>query len=163
MDYDVEVSKLVSPGKLCVLASRPGVGKSSLARKVAMLVSNDSKVLIIDLDDNKVEEEILENTNITYNRSLSDVDEIVNNIKNNDYTLVVIDYIQLLTSVKANLTKLKNISERKNICILAISQLPHSFNFGNITENEFIVDMQLFSDSIVILSKQGGIQNLTIV
>lgn len=163
MNYDTEIRKIVFPGKVCVLASRPGEGKSSLARKVAMIISKDSKVLIIDLDGNNTEKEVIENSNITYNNSLNNVDEIVDSIKNNDYSLVVIDYIQLLTSKQADLTKLKSISKMKNVCILAISQLPFSFNFNNILENQFVVNTKLYADLIAILRNHDNKPNLTIV
>lgn len=154
-------------GQLGIVAARPGVGKSSLARLIAIVVSNKHRVIfnsnemsmaevslstmssILRIDSGRVqrqqltenEKDRIKNSSKVFDLRLSEYTtprEIEKHIRANNASsekkiaLVVVDYIQLLSSgektsnrteeVSKITRQLKVIAQKYNVLIIALSQ-----------------------------------------
>jgi len=103
-------------GELSLLASRPGVGKTSLALNLCRyLEEQGNKVLYIHLD-----------------KKIMNLDTVRSIVSQTDADVVIMDYLELIPDFFDNrkflFSTLRDLASTKNICLIALSQLPKTFS-----------------------------------
>lgn len=103
-------------GELSLLASRPGVGKTSLALNLSLhLEKQGNKILYIQLE-----------------KKMMNLDSVRSIISQTDADVVIIDYIELIPDYFDNrkflFSILRDLALSKNICLIALSQLPKTYS-----------------------------------
>ena len=101
-EMDIIFGGGIVPGSVTLLAGQPGIGKSTLLLQISNLISKHNKTLYISGEESahqvslrakrlgvKSENLKIANTNST--------DQIVEEINNGDYKLVIVDSIQTIT------------------------------------------------------------------
>ena len=113
--------------KITLIASRPGVGKSSLAYEILKKESKNKKGFFISLENKK--DNILkiignEYNEIVFSDKLS-MDDIINFIQNNKMDFIIIDYLQLFLSPLSikGLIYFINSVKKYNIHLYLITQI----------------------------------------
>lgn len=120
--------------ELITIASRPSMGKSTLALNIINNVSKEvkDKILYFNLETSKERlKEVISSDNIeiidTPNISIEDIKSKCEEISKNGLALVVIDYLQLIhTTINDNsyiIRTLKLLANELNIPIIILSQL----------------------------------------
>ena len=134
-----ELDKIIdglNAGELITIAGRPAVGKSSFVISIINNLSKQisKKILYFNLDSSK--ENIIDCTNVEIINDVSNIEDIENMI-NEKYkqgiSLVVIDYLQLITTLNGYPIEteekfytsrvLKTLALNLNIPIIVVSQL----------------------------------------
>jgi len=176
----------LAKSSISVFASRPAMGKSSLAFKIASNVLKDNKnVLYISLENTEenIAKKILsqnKNTpnNIPYNLNLicpmhdtnfNNIYELVSLIPSLD--LIIIDYYQLIDETNFNeelvISKLKELANKLNTHIMILSTLPRNIE-TRINKRPVLTDLikhhKLVEESnlICFLYKNNNIVELNI-
>lgn len=144
MDKDIAI---YNKQAFVIIASRPGMGKTSLALDIARHLAKRSnkKILIISLDMSKeqvmarlqkAENMPAEFGNILIDdqplRSVKDIEELCQNTEN--LGAVIIDYLQLLiddrqTQEKSSIRKLKQMTGNLDIPVICTCQTPRACDF----------------------------------
>jgi replicative DNA helicase len=175
-NFDIEnfyMENLNNNSKLILIASRPGVGKTSFAfNLIVEALKNNKKILINSLEMNGVEifKKLDTDKNNYYllNQNdaeiiLSEIEKVIN--KNSDVSLIVIDYLQLLDfsdiDIETFVKNLKLIALKHNISILILSQLDREVEKreNKIPQQEDIRELKNLSDYIdlyVFLYKENN-------
>lgn len=175
-NFDIEnfyMENLNNNSKLILIASRPGVGKTSFAfNLIVEALKNNKKILINSLEMNGVEifKKLDTDKNNYYllNQNdaeiiLSEIEKVIN--KNSDVSLIVIDYLQLLDfsdiDIETFVKNLKLIALKHNISILILSQLDKKVEKreNKIPQQEDIRELKNLSDYIdlyVFLYKENN-------
>lgn len=175
-NFDIEnfyMENLNNNSKLILIASRPGVGKTSFAfNLIVEALKNNKKILINSLEMNGVEifKKLDTDKNNYYllNQNdaeiiLSEIEKVIN--KNSDVSLIVIDYLQLLDfsdiDIETFAKNLKLIALKHNISILILSQLDKKVEKreNKIPQQEDIRELKNLSDYIdlyVFLYKENN-------
>jgi len=148
----------IVPGSVTLLAGQPGIGKSTLLMQISNLVSKNNPVLYISGEESshqvslradrlgvKSENLRIANTNST--------DQIVEEISNGEYKLVVVDSIQtiscddILTSpgsisqITNSANLLINVAKAKNCSIILVGHVTKEGNIAGPKVLEHIVDV----------------------
>lgn len=125
-------------GTILCIASRPGLGKTTLAINIANDIAkkSDKPILYFSLESSKEQlEKRFINDNIkaiTEILTIDDIDSISEkyNKMNNGLSLIVIDYLQLIQRIPEEeennleiIRRLKHISVKLNVPIILVSQL----------------------------------------
>lgn len=131
-------------GELTCIASRPGIGKTTLSIDIVNNISKqtDNKILFISLENSKEQlEKRIESDKveiITNKISITDIEDTCRDLNNtyNCLSLIVIDYLQLIepkVSIKGKLRAkvdtiktLKQLAVELNVPIIITSQLPRT-------------------------------------
>lgn len=131
-------------GELVCIASRPGVGKTTLSIDIVNNVSKqtDNKILFVSLESSKEYlEKRIKNNNvelITDKLFINDIEDTCRRLsyKHHNLSLIVIDYLQLIKTKirrkdllreKIDIVKaLKQLSIELNVTIIITSQLPRT-------------------------------------
>ncbi len=146
--------------ELITIASRPGIGKSTLLLNIVNSVSKqtNNKILYFNFENSKNSLlKKIKNNNIeiidTPNLSISDIENIIKTYKKEDIALVAIDYIQLINmknKVSEISRELKSLALELNIPVVLISQLS-----SNSKDIPTLIDLRkngaLVQDSDVII------------
>ncbi len=145
MKYENCICDLKNNG-LIILASRPGMGKTTLALGVAKFLSKqtEGKILYFSLVENKeqLETRITNDSIKILDKANADIDYIKNECVNNSDNLkaVIIDYFELINvSTNGNdkiIDELNTLSEQYNIPIVILSVLSKVFQNKKITLND---------------------------
>lgn len=119
--------------ELITIASRPGIGKSTLLLNIVNSVSKqtNNKILYFNFENSKNSLlKKIKNNNIeiidTPNLSILDIENIIKTYKKEDIALVAIDYLQLINmknEVSEISRELKSLALELNIPVVLISQL----------------------------------------
>ena len=122
----------ISNSELIVIASRPAIGKSTFAINIINNVSKVVKGNILYFNLETIKERLKgkitsDKVEIIYNEKLS-IKDIINKSKsNNNLSLIVIDYLQIIESNNLDIIKeLKLLAIELNIPIILLSQLSRS-------------------------------------
>lgn len=143
-------------GELTCIASRPGVGKTTLAIDIVNNISKqiNTKILFVSLENSKEQlEKRLVNNNIeiiTDKLFLTDILEKCGEFKN--ISLIAIDYLQLIKRESEDVIKeLKNLALELNVPIIITSQLPRTY------DKKILKDFDIFGsenyDNVLLLYK----------
>lgn len=143
-------------GELTCIASRPGVGKTTLAIDIVNNISKqiNTKILFVSLENSKEQlEKRFINNNIeiiTDNLFLIDILEKCREFKN--ISLIAIDYLQLIKRESEDVIKeLKNLALELNVPIIITSQLPRTY------DKKILKDFDIFGsenyDNVLLLYK----------
>lgn len=146
--------------ELITIASRPGIGKSTLLLNIVNSVSKqtNNKILYFNFENSKNSLlKKIKNNNIeiidTPNLSILDIENIIKTYKKEDIALVAIDYIQLINmknKVSEISRELKSLALELNIPVVLISQLS-----SNSKDIPTLIDLRkngaLVQDSDVII------------
>ena len=119
--------------ELITIASRPGIGKSTLLLNIINSVSKrtNNKILYFNFENSKNSLlKKIKNNNIeiidTPNLSILDIENIIKTYRKEDIVLVAIDYLQLINmknEVSEISRELKSLALELNIPVVLISQL----------------------------------------
>lgn len=146
--------------ELITIASRPGIGKSTLLLNIVNSVSKqtNNKILYFNFENSKNSLlKKIKNNNIeiidTPNLSILDIENIIKTYKKEDIALVAIDYLQLINmknEVSEISRELKSLALELNIPVVLISQLS-----SNSKDIPTLIDLRkngvLVQDSDVII------------
>lgn len=131
-------------GELTCIASRPGIGKTTLSINIVNNISKqtDNKILFISLENSKEQLEKRIKSDkveiITDKISITDIEDICRDLSNtyNCLSLIVIDYLQLIEPKVSRKDKLrekvdtikalKQLAVELNVPIIITSQLPRT-------------------------------------
>ena len=131
-------------GELTCIASRPGIGKTTLSIDIVNNISKqtDNKILFISLENSKEQLEKRVKSDkveiITDKISITDIEDTCRDLSNtyNYLSLIVIDYLQLIEPKVSRKDKLrekvdtikalKQLAIELNVPIIITSQLPHT-------------------------------------
>lgn len=131
-------------GELTCIASRPGIGKTTLSIDIVNNISKqtDNKILFISLENSKEQlEKRIESDKIeiiTDKISITDIEDTCRDLSNtyNYLSLIVIDYLQLIEPKVSRKDKLrekvdtikalKQLAIELNVPIIITSQLPRT-------------------------------------
>lgn len=131
-------------GELTCIASRPGIGKTTLSIDIVNNISKqtDNKILFISLENSKEQlEKRIESDKIeiiTDKISITDIEDTCRDLSNtyNYLSLIVIDYLQLIEPKVSRKDKLrekvdtikalKQLAVELNVPIIITSQLPRT-------------------------------------
>ena len=131
-------------GELTCIASRPGIGKTTLSIDIVNNISKqtDNKILFISLENSKEQlEKRIESDKIeiiTDKISITDIEDTCRDLSNtyNYLSLIVIDYLQLIEPKVSRKDKLrekvdtikalKQLAVESNVPIIITSQLPRT-------------------------------------
>lgn len=157
-------------GELTCIASRPGIGKTTLAIDIVNNITNktDDKILFISLESSK---EFIKNK-ITGNKVEIITDKLfINEIENicrelystyKNISLIVIDYLQLIKTETNNLNEtidiiktLKQLSIDLNTHIIITSQLPRLNNEEPTLEHLNIHGTSYYYHNVLLLHKDN--------
>lgn len=146
--------------ELITIASKPGIGKSTLLLNIVNSVSKqtNNKILYFNFENSKNSLlKKIKNNNIeiidTPNLSILDIENIIKTYKKEDIALVAIDYLQLINmknEVSEISRELKLLALELNIPVVLISQLS-----SNSKDIPTLIDLRkngtLVQDSDVII------------
>lgn len=146
--------------ELITIASRPGIGKSTLLLNIINSVSKrtNNKILYFNFENSKNSLlKKIKNNNIeiidTPNLSILDIENIIKTYRKEDIVLVAIDYLQLINmknEVSEISRELKSLALELNIPVVLISQLS-----SNSKDIPTLIDLRkngaLVQDSDVII------------
>lgn len=146
--------------ELITIASRPGIGKSTLLLNIVNSVSKqtNNKILYFNFENSKNSLlKKIKNNNIeiidTPNLSILDIENIIKTYRKEDIVLVAIDYLQLINmknEVSEISRELKSLALELNIPVVLISQLS-----SNSKDIPTLIDLRkngaLVQDSDVII------------
>lgn len=143
-------------GELTCIASRPGVGKTTLAIDIVNNISKqiNTKILFVSLENSKEQlEKRFINNNIeiiTDKLFLIDILKKCREFKN--ISLIAIDYLQLIKRESEDVIKeLKNLALELNVPIIITSQLPRTY------DKKILKDFDIFGsenyDNVLLLYK----------
>ncbi len=146
--------------ELITIASRPGIGKSTLLLNIVNSVSKQTNNKILYFNFENSQNSLLKkikNNNIeiidTPNLSILDIENIIKTYKKEDIALVAIDYLQLINmknEVSEISRELKSLALELNIPVVLISQLS-----SNSKDIPTLIDLRkngaLVQDSDVII------------
>jgi hypothetical protein len=114
------------PGKLILLAARPGMGKTNVLTKTAATVSLNRPVLYLSLDYQKEKlalkydlgnSEILDDLNLSF-------EQLQTLLSAKPYALLVVSYTQLLSKdMDLTLQTFKQLAVSNNLCVVLSMQL----------------------------------------
>ena len=131
-------------GELTCIASRPGIGKTTLSIDIVNNISKqtDNKILLISLENSKEQlEKIIKSDKveiITDKISITDIEDTCRDLNNtyNCLSLIVIDYLQLIEPKVSRkdilrekvdtIKALKQLAVELNVPIIITSQLPRT-------------------------------------
>jgi replicative DNA helicase len=150
-----ESNSLFETSNLILIAGRPGMGKTTFAVSIGEAIAKTNNVLYISL------EHTLENLNKKfYNPKIAinddtflTIENLRQQIINSNYSLVIIDYLQLFTNNDKNqIEGLMQITKDLNICMVVLSQLSRDLEYRDITKRRPILsDIENnFSDKIIL-------------
>ena len=157
-EMDIIFGGGIVPGSVTLLAGQPGIGKSTLLLQISNLISKHNKTLYISGEESahqvslrakrlgvKSENLKIANTNST--------DQIVEEINNGDYKLVIVDSIQTITcddiptspgsisQITNSANLLINIAKAKNCSIILVGHVTKEGNIAGPKVLEHIVDV----------------------
>lgn len=143
-------------GELTCIASRPGVGKTTLAIDIVNNISKqiNTKILFVSLENSKeqIEKRFINNNIeiITDKLFLIDILKKCREFKN--ISLIAIDYLQLIKRESEDVIKeLKNLALELNVPIIITSQLPRTY------DKKILKDFDIFGsenyDNVLLLYK----------
>lgn len=190
---DLDKLNIFRLGNLVTFGSRPGVGKSITNKKIMLDIVKNSDIcaVLFDLECSKeVTEKRLLSFENDYNLDKlnfiiddtpnADIDYITDKIKSlvsdSNIKLVVIDYLQLISSsfngarvqiLDDILRKLKTIAIELNICVVILTQLPSEIEFRE-DKTPKLNDLRIFgsllqdSDVIMFLYKNNNDNHLIV-
>ena len=154
---------------LTLIGSRPGVGKSSLAFNIMSSIK-DKDILFLSFEESKssIESKLLKISDSINNIHIDDspnmnIDEVITTIRNNNYDIVVIDYIQLVRNLdnKNILKELKDLANELGITIIVLSQLSREVEGRIPLVSDLSFDMS-YVDNTLLLYKDLDKVNISI-
>lgn len=119
-----------SPNKLTLIASRPGMGKTSILNYIGQQLAINKKVLFVSLEytATKLTLRFGKTKNTIYTDKLNSIEEIEKIVRSHKIEVVLIDFIQLLNDKKI-LKRLKVKAAQLNVTIIATAQLRRNIDF----------------------------------
>lgn len=132
---------MLEKNNLIFIYGKAGNYKSSIG--VSLLNSTDKKVCYINLDNNHLKI----NDNINVFKEVSDINFIKKCIS--DYSIILIDYIELLEINKNELLELKELVKNENKTLIIISCCSNNkelINNSHYVELKEIADLMILTD-----------------
>ena len=132
---------MLEKNNLIFIYGKAGNYKSSLG--VSLLNSTDKKACYINLDNNHLKI----NDNIEVFNKVSDIDFIKKCIS--DYSVILVDYIELLEMNKDELLELKELVKNENKTLIIISCCSNNkelINNSHYVELKEIADLMILTD-----------------
>lgn len=190
---DLDKLNIFRLGNLVTFGSRPGVGKSITNKKIMLDIVKNSDICAV-LFDLEYSKEVTEKRLLSFENDYNldklnfiiddtpnvDIDYITDKIKSlvsdSNIKLVVIDYLQLISSsfngarvqiLDDILRKLKTIAIELNICVVILTQLPSEIEFRE-DKTPKLNDLRIFgsllqdSDVIMFLYKNNNDNHLIV-
>ena len=123
------------PGKLYLIAGRPGMGKTSLMLDLVLNIAQQTPVHIFSLESSteyllkrlSKKTESIDNLPIYIYDNCLGIDKITKKIETNVKDgIIFIDYLQLIKVENDAVTALKNLAMQSNLPIVVLSQLNRS-------------------------------------
>ena len=160
-------------GELTCIASRPGIGKTTLSIDIVNNISKqtDNKILFISLENSKEQlEKRIESDKIeiiTDKISITDIEDTCRDLSNtyNYLSLIVIDYLQLIEPKVSRKDKLrekvdtikalKQLAVELNVPIIITSQLPRTDEKPKL-EDLNVNGTTYYYHKVLLLSKDTG-------
>lgn len=148
----------IVPGSVTLLAGQPGIGKSTLLMQISSMVSKNNAVLYVSGEESSHQVSLRANRlgvkseNLKISNSNS-TDQIVEEISDGEYQLVVVDSIQtiacddVLTSpgsvsqITNSANLLINVAKNKNCSIILVGHVTKEGNIAGPKVLEHIVDV----------------------
>lgn len=190
---DLDKLNIFRLGNLVTFGSRPGVGKSITIKKIMLDIVKNSDICAV-LFDLEYSKEVTEKRLLSFENDYNldklnfiiddtpnvDIDYITDKIKSlvsdSNIKLVVIDYLQLISSsfngtrvqILDDISrKLKTIAIELNICVVILTQLPSEIEFRE-DKTPKLNDLRIFgslsqdSDVIMFLYKNNNDNHLIV-
>ncbi len=161
-ELDLVLGGGIVPGSLTLIGGSPGIGKSTLLLKIAgNLAAMDQKVLYASGEESASQiklrgDRLGANSQMLYLLAEINMEAIVAEIENNDYSFVVIDSIQTIytqevpsapgsvTQVRAITFELMRLAKEKNIPIFIIGHITKDGSIAGPRVLEHMVDTVLY-------------------
>ena len=143
-------------GELITIASRPAIGKSSFVISILNKIS-DKKILYYNLEESASSlEKSIVNKNVEIIAEKKYLENIKENL-NNDVSLIVIDCIQLLSSLNNEdiASCLKNLALELNIPIVVVSELSREVQGRPGKDSLKYKNLASLSDKIIYLYRDS--------
>jgi replicative DNA helicase len=168
-DLDNALGGGLKEGEVFFVASRPGVGKTTLAINIlSSIAKSGSSCGFFSLEfteqviKNKYKNLDINRINI-YDDSAYSIEQIAAicksySVNNKKLDVIAIDYIQLLNNVWDDITaiynSLKALAQELNICVIVLSQVGRTLQeYSTITDLKEFYPFALKSDKTIILNR----------
>lgn len=162
-EFDRVIGAGITPGSLSLLSGEPGIGKSTLTLQIAYKIAKDNKVLIISGEEsieqiaNRAQRLKLESENLMAINEFN-LENIINIIENQKPSFVIIDSIQVISSMEIESTagsvsqvrycteKIMETIKNHKIATLLIGHVTKDGNLAGPRSLEHLVDTVLQLD-----------------
>jgi replicative DNA helicase len=141
----------LKPGGLILIAARPGMGKTSFLLSIGKQINTHHKTQLISLETSasNLKTKNISDLILIDDSPANSIEQLSEIISQNAPEVVLIDYLQLMTSNRENLIKdLKTIAVKFNVCLIVTSQISRAPEYRSDKRpiiNDLTVDDSLFN------------------